>query len=76
MAAAEPVPTPFGIHLMEPSTASKEAEEDRALADRHRDQCAAQSLRLSGAPINTRGDIMNEERDKVRCQQLRTRPME
>ena len=48
-------------------SAFKEAEEDRDLADRHRNQRAAQSLRLSRHAFNLRGDIMNEERDKVRC---------
>ena len=48
-------------------SAFKEAEEDRDLADRHRNQCAAQSLRLSQHAFNLRGDIMSEEREKVRC---------
>ncbi len=48
-------------------SAFKEAEEDRDLADRHRNQCAAQSLRLSRHAFNLRGDIMSEEREKVRC---------
>ena len=48
-------------------SAFKEAEEDRALADRHRNQCAAQSLRLSRHVFILRGDIMSEEREKVRC---------
>ena len=66
--AAPPVPTAFGIRLAEPSHSSKEAEADRALAYCYRNQCAAQSLRLICARSNTRGDIMNEEREKVRCQ--------
>ena len=45
----------------------KEAEEGRAMADGHRNQRAAQSLRMSRHAFNLRGDIMNEERDKVRC---------
>ena len=50
-----------------PEFATKEAEEDRALADGQRNQCAAQSLRLSQHAFNLRGDIMSEEREKVRC---------
>ena len=64
---APPAPAPFGIRLLEPSPSTRKRKKAGIWPTAKRNECATQSLRLSRHAFWMRGDIMTEERERVRC---------